>query len=482
MARTRRLSLLLLVVLPAIVLSGRPAAAGRAHCRDLVFAGAAGIASNDKVTLRVTDADGAPVESSCQLQVNPSESAKDFAARLVAAWGDGSAGILAACPNPNPPAPLPKTSCGTQPLGTRSCKHKYKFKPDRNTVDPNDGLIRIRICCKDGALCRGPNMVNPKTPVSVQSKIDPSLVFTPAVPPAVGASIVGVSLDPIDMTQLPAGEMQGCRKGLGLAARTLADASLSARVKGLPPDPDPAARLRPAAMACAADGSSAASLGYATCPAPCAAIVVSQCTAGQVGIPCGTNADCDLSPGSGDGVCTTDWNVVADCLACQIESALDVAFDEAYGTGSSGSAEADDCQFGIGRALLDVVDLNVSETVRCQRLVDVGSAALPTHPAGQCVSTTCTAPPLKVGASCAQDADCNVPATCKRSDLVGTRARAVERAAVRIQSDCTDEIVLVELDTCDVDVPGTVACVTAAGETAARAVSDALFPEGRLSP
>lgn len=477
--RTRPLALLLLAVLPAFT---RPdtALAAKAHCRDLLFAGSAGIASNDKVILRITDADGTPVESSCQLQVNPSEPAKDFAARLVAAWGDGSNGTLAPCPNQNPPAPLPKVSCGTQPLGTRSCKHKYKFKPDRNTLDPNDGLIRIRVCCKDGALCHGPNMVSPKTPVSVQSRIDPALVFSPAVPPAVGVSIVGVSLDPIDMTQLPAGSMQGCRKGLGLAARQTADQILTLLVKGLPPDPDPAAPIRTATAACAADGASAGSLGYGTCPAPCAAIVTSQCTAGQVGAPCGVNSECDVSPG--DGVCATDWNLVADCLGCQVQSATTIAYDEAYGTGTSGTPEADNCQFGIGRALLDLITGNLGQTLQCQRLVDAGSAGLAPNPPGQCTVPTCTAPSLKAGASCSQDADCNVPPTCKRADPKEVRDAIAEHAAARIENDCTDTVIAAELDTCDVDVAGTADCVTEAGETAARAIADAVFPEGRVSP
>jgi hypothetical protein len=302
------------------------------------------------------------------------------------------------------------------------------------------------------------------------------------VPPPVGASITGVSIDPIDMTQLPAGEMLGCRKKLGLAVGETVEASLTRRVKELPPDPDPAALLRPVVAECAADGSSAVSLGYATCPAPCQGIPVSQCSQGLTGAQCETNQDCDLPPGSGTGVCTANWNLVADCLACQIESALQGAFDEAYGTGTSGSAEAELCQLGIGRALLEVVSSEVDETVRCQRLVDFGSLSLPANPAGQCGSGTCVAPPLKVGAPCTDHQDCNVPPTCKRADLIGRRATAADRAASRITKDCQDPVIAAELDTCDVDVPGVVACVTDAGAVAARVIADAIFPEGRVSP
>jgi hypothetical protein len=284
------------------------------------------------------------------------------------------------------------------------------------------------------------------------------------------------------MTQLPAGELQTCRKGLGAAVRGLADASLQLRVKGLGPEPNPGDRIRPATDNCASEGASAASLGYATCPAPCAAIVPSQCTAGQVGALCEADADCDLAPGAGDGVCSTDWNVVADCLACQVESALDDAYDEAYGTGTSGGDAAEQCQFAIGRGLHEIVSRHVADVVRCQRLSDAGTAALPTHPAGQCAGSVCAAPPLKIGAPCAEDADCNVPATCKRSDLVGAREAASERAAMRIEAECQDDVVALELDTCDVDVAGTVDCVTAAGETAAGTIADAVFPEGRVSP
>jgi hypothetical protein len=452
MTRAGRLSLLLLPLFPlAHLLAPGPAGAARVHCRDVVMSGAAGAASNDRLQL------------------------------LVAAWGDGSGGVLAPCPDPNPPAPPPKTSCGNQPLGTRSCKHKYKFKPDRATLDPDDGLIRIRICCKDGALCRGKNMASPKTPVSVQSKVDPSVVFEPPVPPVVGAQIVGVSVDPIDMTQLPAGEMLGCRKKLGIEVKKRVAASLGGRLKGLPPDLDPAATLRPVVQACAEEGASGLALGYAACPVPCQGIPVSRCTQGLVGAPCAAYAECDTAPGAGDGVCTVDWNLVADCLACQIETALDAAYGEVFPTGTGDTPEAERCEAGLGKALLGVVTGEVNETVRCQRLLDAGAAALPTNPAGQCLSGQCLAPPLRAGAPCDDDVDCNVPPTCKRSDLIGRRAAAAERAAARIAADCTDDD-LALLDTCDVDVNGAAECVTEAAQAAARAVADAAFPEGRASP
>src|SRR5262245_56075388 len=122
------------VALTAVWLAFVPAVAnaGKAHCRDLVFSGSSGPLSNDKVTLRIADATGSVIESSCTLTVGNSEPGRHFAARLVAAWGDGGGGLVLPCPDENPVSP-PNKSCGSTPAGSRSCQHKFKFKPDKTT-------------------------------------------------------------------------------------------------------------------------------------------------------------------------------------------------------------------------------------------------------------------------------------------------------------------------------------------------------------
>jgi hypothetical protein len=124
------------------------------------------------VTLRVVDASGAILDESCQLQVQNNDSARAFAARLVGAWGSGNGSTC-----PPPPDPLPPKTCGNAAFGGKSCQHKFKFKPDKLTVDPDDGLIRVRICCKESPGCTGLALTN--TPISAQTKIDPAVVFDP---------------------------------------------------------------------------------------------------------------------------------------------------------------------------------------------------------------------------------------------------------------------------------------------------------------
>jgi hypothetical protein len=89
-----------------------------------------------------------------------------------------------------------------------------------------------------------------------------------------------------------------------------------------------------------------------------------------------------------------------------------------------------------------------------------------------------------VGAQCDDDGDCNVPATCKRADPSGVRQHAAAATGDRIATDpaCVNAIGTSQLDTCDVTLPGVVACVIHQAESAARAVADAVFPEGRVSP
>lgn len=480
--------LLLIGVLAAT--SGSAQAAGKPHCRDLTFSGSAGPLSTDKIALRVTDSGGTPIETSCKLQVNPNESGRSYAARLVALWGDGS-GVT--CPDPgNPPNPLPTKSCGNHPVDARSCKHKFKFRPDRNTPDPDDGLVRIRICCKDGRDCRGANAAA-NVPVSVQSKKDPAVAFIPSVPPAAGPSITGLAIDPIDMVQLPGGSQIGCRKDLALAVADHARRTLDALEQQVPPDPTFEAKLRETADKCGLGGSLIGSLGFGICPAPCQALVVNVCTAGTTGAPCNTGSDCDTTPGSGDGQCTEgNWNQVADCLVCQTTGAMTAVYDAAYGIGPDPTPEAEHCQDTIGKAILDFVSDEIGETLRCQKLMDAGRAALPTNPAGLCEVSgggpctlppcTCTAPPLAVGRPCTADAECSVPPTCKRADLVGKRARSATAFAGRVTPDCPDLVVQDGLDTCGTDTPSLVACLTDAGQQAGRHVADAMFPEGTASP
>jgi hypothetical protein len=308
-------------------------------------------------------------------------------------------------------------------------------------------------------------------------------------------TITGVAIDPIDMVQLPGGEQIGCRKDIAVAVAEFARRTLDGLVRQIPPDPIFEAKLRDTATKCAAEGNPVGSLGYGVCPAPCQGILINVCLTGTAGQPCTTHADCDTPPGSGNGQCGEgNWNQVADCLVCQATTAMAALYDAAYGSGPDPTPAAEQCQDTIGKAVVDFVRRQIGETARCQKLVDAGRAGLPANPPGLCEmpgggpctgpGCTCTAPPLAANPPrpCDEDADCAVPATCKRADLVGIRVRAEEALAERITADCPDPVIAAELDTCGTDTATLVECLTDAGETAARHVADAMFPEGRASP
>lgn len=433
----RHVSLILALGVLGYLVPATAYGGAKPHCRDLTFGGAAGAASNDKVTLRVVDVSGSAVDESCQLQVQNNETARAFAARLTGAWGSGTG---AGCVEPNP---LPTKSCGTG-IGGESCQHKYKFKPDNNTVDPDDGLIRIRICCRESAGCAGLKLA--ATPISVQTKVDPALVFEPPVPPTAGITITPVALDPIGVTQRPHAELLLCRKDLGQevdpaygallkrVAECLDDqANGSVPPGGCQPPPidprvaDAVAKARAALDAtatgsCQPTGSPPAEFGYGNCPVPCNAIPV------------------------------TAWADAADCIACQAEAAVFAGAAAAYGPSGPPaglSPEAQSCQQGIGRTLVGLAGVVLDETRKCQERGDKGKAAVP---AGQ---------------------------NCKSADPKGRKALAASNVPDAIQTSCPTSLSFIGLQTCGIDLPGVSGCVTTEGFKVADRIADAVWPELR---
>ena len=464
MFRARHFALVL-VAGGSALLAPVPAWSGaKPHCRDLTFAGTAGASSNDKVALRMVDSTGTGVDDSCQLQVRNNESAKAFAARLVGAWGPGTG---SPCLEPNP---LPKKTCGAS-FGTRSCNHQFKFKPDKTTLDPNDGLIRVRICCFDAANCKGPKMV--ATPVSAQTKVDPAITFAPTVPPPIGISVTPVALDPIGVTQQPFAALQTCRTALGAAVSKLTSVAAMTlfvchrdRMQGLVPPAtdcnaitpasDPfqrteaaAENVRTVAGTCAAGGQSPADVGYGVaCPCPCQHVAPHMCRAGRIGTPCSSDLECDLVPGAGDGRCALPgWNLVADCATCLGETAIARAIAGTYGVpgpppGLPPSVMA--CQDAIGDGLSQLIHVHLLEIANCQRQVDSGSLAL----AGN--------------------------ASCRDGDPKHRRTAAELKVATLIGSSCPTGTI--GPFGCAA-TPDPAACVLAHARTAAASAAGAIFPE-----
>jgi hypothetical protein len=197
---------------------------------------------------------------------------------------------------------------------------------------------------------------------------------------------------------LPSSEGGSCRTDLGAALATyarmgsstlsrchsdrlfgkvLASADCNAIPSGDPKTDDIfdslGAIVHEAANECAGGGSPNAS-GYTSCPAPCNAIDLGICSAGNVGAPCGADSDCDMLPG--DGRCG-DWAAVGDCLECVAQEAILSAAETVYGDPLPPPPAASDvakCQEGVGRALSDMTRMRVAETVSCQKKTDGGSA------------------------------------------------------------------------------------------------------------
>jgi hypothetical protein len=438
----RRLAALVLAAMSVHVLAAAPARAGsKPNCRDLIFAGAAGAASNDKVKIRVVDNAGSEADRSCQLQVHNNETAHAFAARLVGSWGAGD-GVT--CPELNPP---PKKTCGTG-SNAKSCNHVFKFKPDKTTLDPDDGLIRVRICCFDSPTgCKGAKLL--ATPVSVQTLVDPAVTFTPTVPPPAGITITPVALDPIGMTQLPFSTQQSCRTALGkafgklttVAAETLVDCQRQALAGVLPPGvdcntpnpvSDPGQKIEAAAAAvrqvatatCAAAGAPAA-FGFqdGVCPCPC------QSLGGTPG-----------------------WPFVGDCIVCRVEHAVTDLMAAVYGPAGSASnpPPPGSCVDTVAKDLVGLVRTHTAETVGCQRLVDAGSLALPSG------------------------------TSCRDADPKGRRAAAEQSVATQVTSAC-QPTGLPPSPPC-LGQPDPAPCLLLNARQAAGRATDAIFPEHALPP
>lgn len=218
----------------AMLVTPRGASAGVGEdCREIELGGAAGFTSNDHVIIRAVDNSGGPevISESCEITVEPNETAVHFLRRIPYNWGDGNGGnpvtnpttCLTGCPIDG----CPKKLCGNTALNGRSCSVEARItlkkgkcslgtnagKPcesdddcpggacpvgsgdnsirscDEVEADPlapaNEVCLKkpavLRICCRESALCKGSKLdANPDgiIPVSIQTRVapDPPLV------------------------------------------------------------------------------------------------------------------------------------------------------------------------------------------------------------------------------------------------------------------------------------------------------------------
>lgn len=198
-------------------------------CREIELSGAAGFTSNDHVIIRIVDNSGGPevISESCELTVEPNETAVHFLRRIPYQWGDGNGGnpvsnpttCLTSCPD----GVCPKKVCGnTAPTG-RSCsvEARISIKKGKCLLGDNagkgcesdadcpgggtcpigspDGSIRscddvdadpfapanevclkkpavLRVCCRESALCKGSKLdATPAgiVPITIQTRVAP---------------------------------------------------------------------------------------------------------------------------------------------------------------------------------------------------------------------------------------------------------------------------------------------------------------------
>ena len=505
----RHLAVLVLMLAAAVVARPTPADAAKLHCRSLSFSGQAGqCMPPDIVQIRMVDVQGNEVHRSCNLSVQQFETALHFGSRLprdLGSFGDCT---------PDFTDPQPVKKCWNGSGG--SCKYKWKAKKQLLEVccwqTPNCAGLKVGNYCNGGtnplakctsnADCLGGGFCDMRTGtqgVSAQKQIqgvDPQFGPTP-VPVAMVATLV--QLDPIGMTQLPFPALGSCRKGIATNVQKLALITAQRLVEchrqqmlGSPiadcntinteSDPTGAIEAAESAVATAAGacapGGSPRSLGYGTCPPPCA-MQINTCAAptGHAGAPCNTDLDCDSNVGAGDGRCGSpaDWAAAASCMTCQTEDAVVTAIEDKYGLVGSGlPPETVKCQDQIGRTFADLLKTQLAVTAKCQKLLDGGKTVL-----AFCQNGPGVGPPSHVGQTCMTDANCTPPDTqlCKYADQSRQRSFAEAKAMLTIDKACqmTD---FSELDTCGIDLADTETCVVDNGREAGAAIADAIYPEG----
>ena len=396
------------------------------HCRRLLISGNAGSSPN-QATFQILDKNNNTLSQSCAVQPWDDESAIQYINRLVYRWqpdpenADLDNDPCTPIPPINDPAalaalgPLPTKTCVTlagpdQP----SCTIKYKVSPKETGVKKQ----YIEFCCyednADDKLCKtklDPVDLPKPVPITVQVDTNGDLIYCPDEPcdgncpecPIVdiGAPLMFGMRGPVEpllgTKHLPSADGGTCRNALGasltyyarLTSSAIADCHKSRLYGKIPAatdcnsttdDPKTAEAFANAAARVIAstdectDGGSPADSGYASCPAPCNAIDIGVCSAGNVGAACDSDGDCDVIPG--DGRCG-DWDTAGDCFVCLAENAVLTAAETTYGdTPVPPPAPVDvaRCADAIGRALEKMTATLVSETTKCQKKADAGQS------------------------------------------------------------------------------------------------------------
>ena len=389
-------ALLVLFTLLAIAPSAH---AAKNYCRKIELTGNAGVGPNKAVEFLVKDNSGVTLlNKSCPITAGSNETDVAYITRLPYAWGTDSSNPPTTCPSPggyDPNDPL-KIQCVDYAGG--SCKIKSKIAPK----GVGDKKKYAEVCCYAEAECSGAKLGTEGTPVPITIQVEKYGSATPCPDPnnCEDCDLCQVDPDPMGMAQLPSPSGATCRTGVAAsvgayvvgATKALVECH-KARLGGkIPtgtdcnaiPNSDPktdsavsglSSGISSAANACVALRSPS-TLGYHSCPAPCNAISLGGCSAGNGAPSCQTDHDCDTVPGAADGRCG-DWLATASCLECVARTAVTGTVQDKYGVPSvSMSGSAQDCQIAIGLAVSNVTSLRINSTLGCQKKRDSGKTPL----------------------------------------------------------------------------------------------------------
>jgi len=370
------------------------------YCRRVQIDGTAS-ASPAAITFQVVD-DRNPQETlltSCPMQPAPLEDNITYIRNLPYRWTNSCPILI------GPEITLPSNVCVNGPgPDFKSCKIKSKISPKAT----GEKKYYIDFCCYEEPDCKtklGTAQVDP-TPIPITVKVDAGGGEPcPEAPPVEPSDECSFELPPLPrdasgamrLGQPPSGPAATCRGEVASAVaayvvgatRVLASCNRERMKLGQPANCSVAddfnggisrlvAGVQTAVQSCAATRSPT-SLRFGDCPAPCDAINIRTCSAGQVGNSCASDYDCDTTPVARDGRCG-QWPAVAACLTCLGGAAVDLAVHHKYGTPPPPpplSPDSIKCADQIGGLLTAMLKVRASALLDCQKRKDEAKKALP---------------------------------------------------------------------------------------------------------
>jgi hypothetical protein len=375
-------------------------AGSKDYCRNVQFRGSAG-ANPPNVTFLVRDLRSNLVLTTCSLAPEHDETNLQYLQLLPFRWekktkygGDCNANV-------------------TPIVQKKGCADDGKSCTIKTTIAPaTTGAVKsyARICCYEGGACTGAKLT--AIPIAVDVEVaNIACDNVPNVDPPVrncdlSTGDAGGSLELVPQV---APSAEACRSAIGAAMTqyitevqaAVAGCTTLRLVAGISPacavaDVDAALRdplvedVSKAADKCAPTRSPASLRFQGICPAPCDGINPAKCSAGQVGLDCLTDEQCNTSTALGDGRCG-DWTRTVDCLLCLTDASISDTSQLVWGDyqdllqlqGRAADPAVVACLYSLGTQLAEVASVRAAETAKCQKIRDKGQRPLPSSPCAE---------------------------------------------------------------------------------------------------